>query len=79
MDNNATMATVKFGNKVGTKIKQERKKKGIKLDVLSEATGLNVVYLNLIERNRRTVNLNTLIKIASGLNLPVLDFEQYQI
>ncbi len=79
MNQNAKEETVKFGNKVGTRIKQERKKRGIKLDALSETTGLNVVYLNLIERNRRTINLNTLIKIVNGLNLRVLDFEQYQL
>lgn len=71
--------TIKFGKGVGTELKRLRKEKGIPLNVLAEKTGLDVVYLDLIERNKKTISMVTIVKILDVLNCSILDFQVYTI
>lgn len=70
---------MKFGNGIGSILKEIRRKKEMsKLDVCS-ISGLDIVHLQLIERNKRTVDLNTLVKIVNALGVSVLQFQNYVI
>lgn len=70
---------VKFGNHIGKYIHQLRKAKQMGLDELAKATDLDVVYLDLIERDRKTISLETLLKIAKVLNIKLKDMEEFRL
>lgn len=70
---------VKFGNHIGKYIRKLRKDKQMGLDELAELTGLDVVFLDLIERDIKTISLETLLKIAKALNIKLKDMEDYRL
>ncbi len=70
---------IKFGNHIGHYIHKVRKDKNIKLDELSEMTQLDVVFLDLIERDIKTISLETLLKIAKALDIKLKDMEDFRI
>lgn len=70
---------VKFGNHIGRYIHMLRKEKQMGLDELAKATNLDVVYLDLIERDVKTISLETLLKIAKVLNIKLKDMEEYRL
>lgn len=71
--------TVKFGKGIGNHIKQVRKSKGMGRDKLAETTHLDVVYINLIERDKKPISLVTLIKLATALDMPLLECDTYRL
>lgn len=70
---------VKFGNGIGSELRRIRKEKQIRLNELAEQSDLDVVYLDLIERNKKDISLETILKILNVLNCSVLDFSEYRI
>ena len=55
--------------KIGKKIRQERKDRRLTLEELSEKIGLATSFLGQIERGDRKMSVATLYKIALALNL----------
>lgn len=56
---------------LGDKIREARKKQGLKQEELSKLTGLSRVSIGNYERNDRTPDINTANKIAIALNIPI--------
>lgn len=52
-------------------VKKHREAKGFSRAVLAERSGLHQTYIGLLERNKRSPNLDTANAIAKGLNLPL--------
>lgn len=53
----------------GKIIKENRTKRSISQEKLSEITGLDRTFISLIETGKRSPTLTTIIKIANGLNI----------
>ena len=56
---------------IGERIRNERKKKGLTQEQLSEKIDLTTVYLSRIERGIAHVNLKRLSQLANVLEVPV--------
>lgn len=50
-------------------IKYYRKKSNISQEDLALKSGLHRTYISMIERNKRTITINTLEKLANALNI----------
>ena len=61
-----------LGN-IGTKIRKERRSKGLSQTELSKNLEISASYLNLIESGRRTITVPLLIKIGNELGLSLKD------
>lgn len=72
-------AKVKFGNHIGKYIHKLRKERQMGLDELARLTDLDVVFLDLIERDMKTISLETLLKIAKPLNIKLKDMEEFRL
>lgn len=61
-------------NKFGEKLRKLRKEKGLSIRKLSELSGVAHSYLSQVETGKRgTPKVETLEKIATGLNVPSID------
>lgn len=60
-------------NKLGTRIEELRKKKGLTQEELAEKTGLHRAYFWDIEQGRN-VSIKTIYKIAKALGVSLSDF-----
>ena len=58
---------------IGSKIRKERRSKGLTQTDLSKKLGISASYLNLLESGRRTITVPLLIKIGNELNLSLKD------
>ena len=58
---------------IGTKVRKERRSKGLSQSDLSKNLGISASYLNLIESGRRTITVPLLIKIGNELSLSLKD------
>jgi len=58
---------------VGERIRVLRKKRGLTLQQFGEKAGISTSYLSQIENARTNVNLTTLQRIASALQVPLVD------
>ena len=56
---------------IGTKLRQQRKLRGLLQADLARAAGISPSYLNLIENNKRQVGGALLLRIASELGIEV--------
>ena len=61
-----------LGN-IGSKVRRERRSKGLTQTDLSKKIGISASYLNLIESGRRTITVPLLIKIGNELGLSLKD------
>ncbi len=59
--------------KVGFKVRQIRKKKGIKQEQLAAMANIDYTYLNSIEAGKRNPTIKKLAKIARALEIPLKD------
>ena len=50
---------------IGSKVRKERRSKGLSQSDLSKKLGISASYLNLIESGRRTITVPLLIKIGN--------------
>ena len=58
---------------IGSKIRKERRTKGLSQTDLSKKLEISASYLNLIESGRRTITVPLLIKIGNELGLSLKD------
>jgi predicted transcriptional regulator/DNA-binding XRE family transcriptional regulator len=58
---------------IGSKIRKERRSKGLTQTDLSKKLGISASYLNLLESGRRTITVPLLIKIGNELSLSLKD------
>lgn len=56
-------------DKIGERIRFERERLGISREVFAEKLGLSPFYIGQIERDERSMSLDTLIKICDFLNV----------
>lgn len=59
--------------RLGTRIKEERKKARLTQEGLAERTGLSVDYIGYIERGKQAPYLRTLERIAKALGVEVYE------
>lgn len=69
---------IRFNGGIGMELRKARKQKGLSKNRLAKRAALEVVYLDYIERGRKSICLNTLIRIATILDIPLLQFEKYR-
>jgi transcriptional regulator with XRE-family HTH domain len=62
----------------GLQVRRYRKKKGISQEELASISELHRTYIGAIERGERNVSLNNVEKIASSLDVAVIDLLQDQ-
>ena len=58
---------------IGSKIRKERRSKGLSQSELSKNLGISASYLNLLESGRRTITVPLLIKIGNELGISLKD------
>jgi transcriptional regulator with XRE-family HTH domain len=58
---------------LGKRIQSVREKQGLTQEQLEEKTDVNTKYISAIERGKKNVTVNTLMKIAAGLNVEVYE------
>lgn len=65
--------------KLGLRIKESRRSRGLTQDILAEMVGCNTSHISNIENNHTKVSINTLLAIANALNTSIdyLLSEQY--
>ena len=61
-----------FSN-IGSKIRRERRSKGLSQSVLSKNLGISASYLNLLESGKRSITVPLLIKIGNELSISLKD------
>lgn len=62
----------------GLQVRRYRKKKGISQEELASLSELHRTYIGAIERGERNVSLNNVERIASSLDVVVIDLLQDQ-
>jgi transcriptional regulator with XRE-family HTH domain len=55
---------------LGSRIRERRKELGMGLQALADQTSLTASFISLVERNRTSPSLESLIKIAEALDVP---------
>lgn len=55
--------------RLGERIRQIRKDKGISQELLGERSGLHTNYIGQVERGEKNLTIDSLAKIASGLEV----------
>lgn len=66
----------KMKEKIGTQIKEIRKKKGYKISNMVELTGINQSNYSQLENGKVNLTLDSLTKVCDALNLSVKLEEQ---
>ena len=66
------MSSESFTN-IGSKIRKERRFKGLSQSILSKNLGISPSYLNLLESGRRPITVPLLIKIGNELGISLKD------
>ena len=59
----------KFRNKLGKIIKMKRLKENISQEVLANKTNLHRTYISDIERGKRNISIDNLLKISKALKI----------
>lgn len=62
----------------GLQVRRYRKKKGLSQEDLGSLSELHRTYIGAIERGDRNVSLNNVEKIASSLDVTIIDLFQDQ-
>ncbi|MCQ2302717.1 MAG: helix-turn-helix transcriptional regulator [Bacteroidales bacterium] len=57
----------------GRKVAKLRKLQGISQEELAERCGIHRTYIGAIERGEKSPTLNTIEKIANGLNVEIIE------
>jgi len=58
---------------LGDALRAHRKRIGISQERLAEKAGLSVVFISLLENGRRTVSVDSLLRIAKTLKVELKD------
>ena len=56
---------------IGERIRNERKKKGLTQEKLSEEIDVTIAFLSRVERGKSRINLNRLAQISTVLDIPI--------
>ncbi len=67
------MATPSGNAALGARLRELRKKKGLKLVALANKSGVSLAYVSEVERGRKLPSLEVLDRLAGALGLSVLD------
>ena len=67
------MATPSGNAALGARLRELRKKKGLKLVALANKSGVSLAYVSEVERGRKLPSLEILGRIAGALGLTVID------
>jgi y4mF family transcriptional regulator len=59
--------------RLGDTLRSCRKRAGLTQEKLAEKAGLSVVFISLLENGRRTVSVDSLLRIAKALNVDLTD------
>lgn len=68
-----TEANIKFGQRIS----ELRKERGISQEVLAFNCGFDRTYIGYIERGEKSPTINTIVKLANGLNITLHDLFNY--
>ena len=68
----------KVNTQFGLRIVELRKKAGISQDELAFRSNIHRAYMGTIERGEKSVTLNTVEKIATGLGVKVKDLFNWE-
>jgi transcriptional regulator with XRE-family HTH domain len=68
----------KIYQKLGQKVREERKSADMTQEELAFKSGLNRAYIGYIERAERNPSIETINKIAATLNIPLYKFFIYK-
>lgn len=60
--------------KAGKYLKEQREKKGLSVEEFAKKMEFTVPYVEMLERGRKQMSLETCIKICKVLKLQVMDF-----
>lgn len=60
---------IKSSAKFGEKVKETREKKGIKLETISQKTGLSYTYLSRLENGKANISIDNADLIAKALKV----------
>ncbi|BBK22683.1 hypothetical protein Aargi30884_15860 [Amedibacterium intestinale] len=60
--------------KAGKYLKKQRKKKGLSVEEFAQKMEFTVPYVEMLERGRKQMSLETCIKICKVLKLQLMDF-----
>lgn len=63
-----------INEKVGNRVKELRKLKGLSQEAFADECGLDRTYITYIENGKKSVTVGTLYKITSALNITLKDF-----
>lgn len=63
--------------RLGARLRQILKQKGLSQEKLAEMCGLHVNYIEQIEQGEKNLTLETLGKVASGLEISLGELFQY--
>lgn len=69
----ATFVTMNIKQKVGLKIKELRKSKGLSQEKLANLAEIDRTYLPTIEKGERNVSIEILEKISKALHISIKD------
>lgn len=61
----------------GKKVREIRKREGVSQESLADLAGLDRTYISDIENGKRNVSIETIFKIADGLEAPVFEFFEF--
>jgi transcriptional regulator with XRE-family HTH domain len=64
---------------VGDRIRQLRKEQGLSQEKLGDKSDLHYTHIGSIERGEKNWSIDTLIKVAKGLNIEVADLFNFPI
>jgi len=64
---------------IGNRIRQLRKEKGLSQEKLGYESGLHYTHIGSIERGEKNWSIETLIKVAKGLNVEIIDLLKFPI
>ena len=67
------MATPSGNAALGARLRELRKKKGLKLVALANKSAVSLAYVSEVERGRKLPSLEVLDRLAGALGLSVLD------
>lgn len=66
-----------FAKKIGGRIRFIRKQAGMSQEALADKSGLHTNYLGAIERGEKNVSVESIMKIARGLNVTLEELFRY--
>lgn len=68
---------IKLLEKIGQRVRELRKEKGISQEALGEKAGFHFSYIGGIERAEKNITIANLQKIAEALDVPIVDLFLY--